>query len=194
MLPSWLSDARAIEQRLAPCEATIEQIHSLLFWRNPLALAAVVTAINTLFCLILFLDLSFVPAFFLLLSAKVLFDSEFGWGGPFHPHLAGLFQPEPPPGSEVYPAYGVADVAAVLAQCGRLCGLAADRLFPREPPTLKSLAMVIGVLLGLLLLFAWLGTFWVAFILANGLLLLPGVLFHPVVFKRLQKLAKSRRK
>jgi hypothetical protein len=189
MLPSWLSDAGAIEQKLVPYEDSIKQLQSILFWRDPLPFAGIATVVNAVFCVIFYFDLSFIPTFLFIFAVKALLDAAFRATDSFCVDIMALF----PSRAGNYPTFAIADVAQVLARCGRFCQFVADQLFPRDSASVKSVAVTIGILFGLLLFFAWIGTFWIAFILANGFLFLPGTVFHSGLFEWIQNVMQGTR-
>jgi hypothetical protein len=109
------------------------------------------------------------------MSAQALLAAELGPGGRLHCHLDALFAP----GAAPRRAYLVSDIAPWLARCGRVLCLAADSLFPPSRRIRAPFAICLVIMLGTLMLLARVGTFWAAFSLANGILLLPGAVLRP---------------
>ncbi|OHT11657.1 hypothetical protein TRFO_03866 [Tritrichomonas foetus] len=179
-----LTDASALEEKLKPYEEYVDQVQAMLYFRNPIAMAAVLVLVNLLFFVIGKLHLSFLPTLFLLLTLKVFVKLVVKVAGPII--AAFLFQPIENKEEGTYPIYPLQTVCeTIVLFTSRIFGLC-DHAKPKGPLTIANAVVPLGALAALFFLFLITGTFWLNFILVNLVLILPAVLLHPAVKKQIE--------
>ena len=175
-----LTDAKALEEYLAPYEIMIEHFQTMLYWRNPLPMVALLVGVNSVFWIIHKLSLRFIPTLFLMLTLGTLlrlFIAKFGsW-------IGSIFfsrKPEDMPESDyvIYPLTEVCDVIVYFTT--RIHNLI-EHIQPRGPAMMSTARSPLGYLLVMFVVFWLTGTFWLNVVLVNGFLLLPYILLNPQV-------------
>lgn len=177
--PTMFTDAALLEQALKPWENVVDQIQALVFWRNPGPMLLLLFAVNLLFFIVYFLQLSLVPTLFLLLALKTAIEIVNLHFGSFL--IAALFPPIENRFDGVYVIYPLDEVCRVLVFFTSYGAAAFGKLQPKGPATMTTAASSVGLLVGLLVILYFTGTFWLNFVVVNGLLLLPAVAMHRLV-------------
>lgn len=189
-----LQNPQQLEQKLKPYENKIEQFQAMVFWRNPIAMVALLVIVESIFAVVGIFKLTFVPTMFLLMSLKVIGKiviAKFG-----EKIAKALFKPIQNKDQGTYKIYSLDKICGLISciakklskicpcKCGEKCEI-----------TTSTGIRPLLVLSAALVFFLVIGTYAFNLIVVNLVLLLPAVIFHPKVLEKLQpyvaKLQKS---
>lgn len=186
------NEAAELEQKLKPYEPIVEKAEAVLLWRNPIGLAAIVVLVNLLFVIIYKFELTFLPTLCLILLTKCLIELVWTVSGP---QVEAILFPQVEKGGANEPnrIRSLDDVCEFVAPAYKCVKGLRSKAKPSAGLSTQTM-ITIGVLLGLVIFFSLTGTFWLSFIVINGILLLPGLLTFPPVNEKVVEVMKSIKK
>lgn len=186
------TDVAALEAWMEPYREVVDQVQAMFFWRNPVAMLALVVAVNLLFMLAYVLELTFIPTMFLLLALKVGIEVIVECYG--SAIASRMFKPIENKDEGLYVIYPLNKVCQTIVFFTVILSDALRFLRPRGPVDFSSAKIPLAILGCTFCVVTVTGTFALNFILVNSTFILPTVLMHPYIQPAVVGLMKRMKK
>lgn len=172
---------------LTPYKDTIDKIQAFFLWRRPIQLILALLYINFWAIIIYFLNLS-------IINVTIIITVSLVYIAMIHEHhgvLSSVFFPSVPvdfdstASNRIYPLENIAHIISVFGS--RYYSFYNSCFIKLSDLSFFGQLSWISILVCMFIFFKVVRTFWVVLFLLDGILILPGFLFHPSIYPHISE-------